>query len=159
MARTEEQKAKRREYEKKRRTENGDKLREYHRNYQRKYRDDNREELQNYWKAHKRGNSLPKLYGITLEQYEERLAAQDAKCAICGACSPGGKGTWHVDHCHSSGEVRGILCHGCNLGLGLFKDNPAALEAAADYLRKAQHESRAANGAICCAAQSHGPHR
>ena len=43
-----------------------------------------------------------------------------------------------VDHCHVGGEVRGLLCSNCNVGLGMFADNPEALEAAARYIRRAR---------------------
>lgn len=61
------------------------------------------------------------------------MLAQHAKCAICGTDDWGKKGPC-VDHCHTSGAVRGILCQNCNQGLGRFKDSPTALRAAAAYL-------------------------
>lgn len=57
--------------------------------------------------------------------------AQGFKCAICGE-----RETKHVDHCHDSGRLREILCVGCNLGLGGFRDNPEFLSKAIAYLRK-----------------------
>lgn len=76
-------------------------------------------------------------YGITQERYEEMVAAQHGCCAICGVTEPGGKAkVWHVDHCHSSNEVRGLLCGHCNRGLGQFADDPARLRAAAAYLEQ-----------------------
>lgn len=74
------------------------------------------------------------LYGLTPEQHAVLLAEQDGRCAICRTDVPGGKGAWHTDHCHDSGENRGLLCNGCNLGLGHFGDAPARLRAAAEYL-------------------------
>jgi hypothetical protein len=48
---------------------------------------------------------------------------------------PGGKGErWHIDHCHTSNRVRGLLCHNCNVGIGNFKDAPDLLRSAAAYL-------------------------
>jgi hypothetical protein len=77
-------------------------------------------------------------YGITGPEFEALLAKQEGKCAIC--CLPvkegRGAGCAHVDHDHKTGKVRGILCHGCNTGLGCFKDSPVLLLSAADYLRK-----------------------
>lgn len=75
-----------------------------------------------------------RLYGITPEQFAERLAAQDGRCAICRTDTPGGKGDWHVDHDHASGRIRGLLCHRCNLLLGNAGDDPARLQAAITYL-------------------------
>lgn len=74
---------------------------------------------------------IQKLYGITEEQYQTLWFQQDGKCAICK--QPSDK-RLHIDHCHLSKKVRGLLCGPCNRGLGLFKDNPDLLIAAKDYL-------------------------
>ena len=85
-------------------------------------------------------------YGITIEDYEAMLDAQDGRCAIsaCDATEPGGRGGWHVDHDHVTGKVRGLLCTNCNSGLGRFRDDPAVLRAAADYLERSLTPSVAA---------------
>mgnify|MGYP000125404305 CR=1 FL=1 len=75
-------------------------------------------------------------YGITEEDYNNLLIKQDYSCAICRTDKPTGK--WKrfaVDHCHHSGDIRGLLCNECNRGMGLLKDNPELLEKAASYLR------------------------
>ena len=75
-------------------------------------------------------------YGLTRKELERKLDRQDGKCEICGktiSLSDGKK--THVDHCHTSGVVRGILCRSCNVGIGHFQDSPETLERAADYLR------------------------
>lgn len=78
-------------------------------------------------------------YGVSIEQWERLYREQDGKCAICGL-PPGGDdrrtNSLHLDHDHETGEVRRLLCHYCNLGLGAFKDDPALLIAAAEYLRR-----------------------
>lgn len=62
-------------------------------------------------------------------------AAQGGVCAICGnGAEDTQHGLLHVDHCHDKGHVRGLLCSPCNLALGLFRDNPALLRRAAEYL-------------------------
>lgn len=76
---------------------------------------------------------LERLYGITLEQYEAMLEAQDGVCKICG--SPPGRKRLHVDHCHVTKVVRGLLCSPCNTALGAFKDDEELLERAIAYLR------------------------
>lgn len=74
-------------------------------------------------------------YGLTSADYDALLAAQDGMCWICRATDPSsGSGTWHVDHCHNTGKVRGLLCSRCNLGLGNFKDDPQRLIRACMYL-------------------------
>lgn len=74
-----------------------------------------------------------KKYGLTVEQYQALLAAHNGKCAACG--DDFGKRN-HIDHCHTTGVVRGLLCNNCNLGVGHFRDDPRRLESAARYLRK-----------------------
>lgn len=77
-------------------------------------------------------------YGMTMADYDDLLAAQSGRCAICGTNEPGGKGEFHVDHDHDSGGVRGLLCHYCNVGIGTLGDDPARLRAAAEYLERAK---------------------
>lgn len=77
------------------------------------------------------GYRLKYRYGITLEDHKQLFASQDGKCAIC--CEAFDK-TPHVDHCHKTGSVRGLLCDRCNRGLGYFKDSPVLLIEASKYL-------------------------
>lgn len=76
-------------------------------------------------------------YGLTAAQYDALLLQQDKRCAICHTDDPGRMKNWCIDHCHTTGAVRGLLCQPCNLGLGGFRDNPAHLEAAIAYLERA----------------------
>ena len=87
-------------------------------------------------KAAWRDSNYRRTYGISLADFNAMLDGQNGCCAICRAQKPGGKGTWHVDHSHSSGEVRGLLCANCNVLLGLAADSPDRLDAAATYLRR-----------------------
>lgn len=80
-------------------------------------------------------NALKRKYGMTLEQYDEMLAAQGGVCAICGGPHVGTGGRYHVDHDHDTGKVRGLLCGPCNTGLGQFKDSSLVMEKAMAYLR------------------------
>lgn len=75
-------------------------------------------------------------YGITADEYTRMVAAQGGGCAICGAteCDDGRR--LHVDHCHETGKVRGLLCAACNHGLGKFRDSPLLLRRAVEYLEK-----------------------
>lgn len=72
-------------------------------------------------------------YGLSRKEVDELLVAQGEACAICNKAIDLSA---HVDHCHSSGRVRGLLCSYCNKGLGLFRDNPEALIRAAQYLKE-----------------------
>jgi hypothetical protein len=83
----------------------------------------------------RRAKNLAHRYRITAEAYDELLAEQDGKCAICGSIALFGKRrTLEVDHCHERNLVRGLLCGPCNKGIGLFSDSAALLRNAADYL-------------------------
>lgn len=74
-------------------------------------------------------------YGMAQEEYAARLEAQGNRCAICRTDAWGGKDNVpHVDHDHETNAVRGLLCAGCNNGLGNFKDDPVRLRAALRYL-------------------------
>lgn len=72
-------------------------------------------------------------YGLTKAQVEEMRQQQENKCAICFnqfAKTPA------VDHCHTTGKVRGLLCRFCNIGLGNFNDDLCRIDAAAAYLKR-----------------------
>jgi hypothetical protein len=75
-------------------------------------------------------------YGITLDTYEEMLASQDNKCYLCGNEENYNGKPLYVDHCHTSGKIRKLLCQHCNTGLGMFRDNPELLIKAADYVKE-----------------------
>jgi hypothetical protein len=81
---------------------------------------------------------LRRSFGITVADYNAMLEEQGGGCAICGRQDASqAKRRLHVDHDHATGAIRGLLCHGCNVGLGSFRDDPARLERAAEYLRLA----------------------
>lgn len=72
-------------------------------------------------------------FGITEAEYDQMFKSQDGRCAICRTDTPSAKG-WCIDHCHSTGVVRGILCSNCNTGLGHFRDSEPIMLAAIEYL-------------------------
>lgn len=102
--------------------------RTYQREYARKWRRDNPERAA----ASTRRRDLKK-YGITPEEYDAMLDAQGGVCGLCEQTCPTGQ-RLAVDHDHSTGKVRGLLCRTCNAGLGSLKDDPALLRRAAEYI-------------------------
>ncbi len=74
-------------------------------------------------------------YGISPEQYFEIYKKQDGKCKICGKELPDGQ-YLVVDHNKETGEVRGLLCKDCNIGLGLFREQKEVMKKAVDYLKE-----------------------
>ena len=83
--------------------------------------------------------NLKKLYGITLDLFELFLEKQGRACAICGRPSRQLSRRMSVDHDHSTGEVRGLLCDKCNHLLGQANDDPQILIKAAAYLKQGGH--------------------
>lgn len=77
---------------------------------------------------------LKKYYGITVEQFEAMYSAQDGTCKICNRACPSGR-RLSVDHDHSNGQIRGLLCMKCNKGLGSFEDNKENMARAISYLK------------------------
>lgn len=76
-------------------------------------------------------------YDLLPDQWQALFVAQGEICAICKSARPNNKSnTWHTDHCHSTGKVRGILCNLCNVALGMFKDDMTLMQVAIDYLSK-----------------------
>lgn len=76
-----------------------------------------------------------RMYGLTQEDYEKILNEQNYCCAICNNKLDLGRLT-HVDHCHKTNKVRGVLCNVCNLGIGKFRDSCELLQNAINYLSK-----------------------
>lgn len=90
-----------------------------------------REEHPERWSELQRTSRLKREYGITQAEYERMYLAQEGRCAICRDWSS----RLCVDHDHLTSVVRGLLCDGCNKGLGCFRDDPAILLLATGYLR------------------------
>ncbi|MCK5015902.1 MAG: endonuclease VII domain-containing protein [Candidatus Peribacteraceae bacterium] len=82
---------------------------------------------------------IHKTYGLSEQSLRNMMDSQRGCCAVC-ECSLISPGGWRVDmcidHCHSTKEVRGLLCSKCNKALGLFGDNTDTLQSAIDYLKK-----------------------
>lgn len=114
--------------------------------YLRQHRQANRDTYKN--------RELKKAFGITLDQFNEMLKAQNGVCAICGQPETdirrGKLQHLSVDHCHATNVVRDLLCGSCNKGIGYFRDNPGMMRAAADYIErhKAKQNSVPASNVI-----------
>ncbi len=81
--------------------------------------------------------NIKRNYGLEPHQYYEMFMRQVGKCAICSVSFGDERSIRpHVDHDHSTGAVRGLLCDGCNKGIGALRDNPRALRKAADYVER-----------------------
>ena len=98
-------------------------------------------EYVNRWQSknpdHSRNSRLKRTYGITSEQYDHMIDEQGGLCAICKSDSPNTKhGKWHIDHNHETGNIRGLLCHNCNVSLGLVKDDASILLSMVAYLQE-----------------------
>ena len=110
---------------------------------QKKYREEHKAEASLYnkqyrqkHKAKARHGNLVRKYGIGLKEYDELFITQEGCCAICGTHQTELSRALVVDHNHETGEIRGLLCHKCNLTLGYVNDNIRVLINAIKYLEK-----------------------
>jgi hypothetical protein len=89
------------------------------------YREAKRAQSTGQWSA-----SIRYTYGMSVEDFDAMVVSQSGLCAICfeQLLLP------QIDHCHSTGRVRGLLCQPCNVGLGFLKDDPERLRNAVNYL-------------------------
>jgi hypothetical protein len=144
---TEEQKEKKREYNKawdlknsdKRKEQkrawalaNAEKRRESAKAWKRKNKEKVKEQKREYQKKYAKKLTAKK-YGITIDEYDSLYSKQNGLCAICGE---GKDYLLCIDHCHKTGIVRGLLCKKCNLGLGYFRDNPEFIKYAYHYISR-----------------------
>ena len=73
-------------------------------------------------------------YGLSEDAYYAILEAQNYKCALCKSTDPKRKQGFVVDHDHKTGRIRGLLCHSCNIALGMLGDDLEGLKKAVKYL-------------------------
>lgn len=98
------------------------------RSYELKYLQKHPTRARNKWYMRK--------YGLTVQQVEDMIAGQGGKCAICQLTPTGNRQAgWHVDHDHSTGKVRGMLCYRCNLTLGISQEDIFRLQRCLFYIR------------------------
>ena len=94
-----------------------------------------------WWKSARgkqsaRVTKLKSRFGITPAEYDLLLKEQGGKCKICGAISSVNGHRLAIDHDHTTGKIRGLLCKACNAAIGYLGDNPVLAEKAAIYLRE-----------------------
>lgn len=100
--------------------------------YMKEYREKNRDKMNKQanlsHKKHRfkhkdkiRDYHLRRFYGLSLTQFNTMLENQKGCCLICNTNNPKGQGSFHVDHCHTTGKIRGLLCSNCNTKLGWFE--------------------------------------
>jgi hypothetical protein len=92
-----------------------------------------------YSRQVQRRSHIKTAYGMTVEQYDAMLITQNGVCAICSKPSSNKK-RLHIDHEHATGAIRGLLCHSCNTGLGLLRDDPILLVRCLEYLKTRNKE-------------------
>ena len=114
------------------RTENPERWQEIQSNYKKVAKEKREKRLANDPLYDKKNNI--KKYGITYTEYDNMYSNQNGKCACCGDEIKRIDKHTHIDHCHTTGKVRGILCKSCNIGIGEFKDSVDILQKAIDYL-------------------------
>lgn len=107
--------------------ENRDRRLAYQREYQ--ARPDRKRAARDYY--------YRRTFGMSADDFDALLEKQGGGCAICEP-KPEREASLHVDHHHDTGVIRGILCLGCNQGIGQFQDDPELLERAAAYLRRSE---------------------
>ncbi len=117
-------------------------IRERCKHYSAEYRRKNPQkvkEAQAQWRsdnqAYDRERRLKYFFDLPIGSYPEMLARQNGGCAICGRAEETCGTSLSVDHCHTTGVVRGLLCRDCNLGLGAFQDCTQTLRSAEDYVK------------------------
>lgn len=101
-----------------------------------------RSRARQYWKnkplskEEQKEKNLQRSFGIGLKEYNQMLQEQNNSCAICGKNADSLSRSLAVDHDHTSGKIRGLLCMYCNTALGKFEDNKTNLLNAVSYLER-----------------------
>lgn len=134
------------EYMREWRARNKEKNAEYQKEYNKEYRKKNLEKLnannKKWREANKEQDALVMLrarlkrkYNLSIEEYETLIESQNNSCKVCGTHAKNNiKGKLYIDHCHTTGKVRGLLCMKCNSALGLLNDDKTLVQKLFDYL-------------------------
>ena len=122
---------------------------EYYKKNKEKFNTSSKEWYQNNKERVKESQRFNR-HNIVAEEYYTMLEEQDHKCKICSISFSDitlkdGRNPIHIDHCHTTNQVRGLLCNYCNSGLGFFKDNTETLTNAIVYLEHTQEKQDETN--------------
>lgn len=115
-------------YSKQYRIANREKINKQKREYRLANKGSRKDEARRHW--------LKSRYKMTTEDYDVMLHNQNGCCAICGKHWSVENRTLHIDHNHSNGNIRGLLCRNCNTALGLLNEDSALFDKAKEYLKK-----------------------
>lgn len=110
---------------------------EKHKDKNKKWRKENPQKS-----IYSRDKMLKSIYGLSEQQYNKQLEAQRGCCAICKKHHTKEKKALAVDHCHTTGTIRGLLCWRCNVSIGKFEDNVEILQSAINYLNNPPYEDK-----------------
>jgi hypothetical protein len=94
------------------------------------------------YKLVKKNGVLKRLYGISMDEYTDMLLAQGNACALCGKSQDEYSRFLHVDHDHATGRIRGLLCHVCNVILGVWFEDEERFQRTMEYLDAEHRQSR-----------------
>jgi hypothetical protein len=134
------------EYMREWRARNKEKNAEYQKEYNKEYRKKNVEKLNANNKKWREENKeqdalvmlkarLKRKYNLSIDEYKTLIESQNNSCKVCGTHAKNNlKGKLYIDHCHTTGKVRGLLCMKCNSALGLLNDDKALIQNLLDYL-------------------------
>jgi hypothetical protein len=86
--------------------------------------------------AWKNKSHIKRKYGLSWEEYVSMMDKQQGRCLLCGSEGSGKDNKLVVDHDHDTGEVRGLLCWSCNVGMGLFKEDIDLLQKVIKYINR-----------------------
>ena len=129
---------------------NREKMRAHSKRDYRKHKEARRASRRAWSKANLGRNVAKNLrlkYGISTEEWEQLYREQNGLCAICGGVPGGSAKKLHVDHDHATGRVRGLLCHACNIAIGLMRDDSERLRKATEYVER--HRSAGSPAEVC----------
>lgn len=121
------------------RKNNPEKAKELDRKRGAKYREKSKDTRKIYYNKNKnkfKNRIILKKFGISLDDYNKMFEKQKGCCGICNTHQSEFNISLAIDHCHTTGKIRGLLCNHCNMGIGLFNENIKTLEKSIEYLKQ-----------------------